>query len=140
MTSRVSQEPAPKATDLAQIVSEGLNCLGVFLCGPALRSLRAEVPALVRQWNDDCAPLFAKLDLAAARGDTAAFRSALGRISALTSGGFDPDDAARLGELRGAIRALMTALRVPLPVLSPADAKVCELHGAACPVLAAARG
>jgi hypothetical protein len=34
----------------------------------------------------------------------------------------------------------MAALNVPLPVLSPADAAVCELHGAACPVRASSRG
>ncbi len=139
MTSPVTSEPAQQAAHFARIVSEGFNCLGVFLCGPALREVRSEVPTLVRQWNDEYAPLFRTLDLAAARGDTPAFRAALGRIGALTSGGFDPEDAARLAELRAAIRALMTALHVPLPVLSPADAKVCELHGAACPVLAAAR-
>jgi hypothetical protein len=84
------------ATRFAQTVSEGLNCLAVFLCGPALRELRAEVPALLRQWNGEYAPLFRKLDLRAARGDTAAFRAALERISALTATGFDPDDSERL--------------------------------------------
>jgi hypothetical protein len=127
------------SSQFAKIVSEGFNCLAVFLCGPALRELRAEVPALLRQWNDEYAPLFHKLDLRAARGDTAAFRAALERISALTGTGFDPDDAEKLTALRSALRELMGALNVALPVLSPADAAVCELHGAACPVLAAGK-
>jgi hypothetical protein len=127
------------ATQFAKIVSEGFNCLAVFLCGPALRELRAEVPVLLRQWNDEYAPLFRKLDLRAAQGDTAAFRAALERISALTGSGFDPDDAAKLAALRAALRELMGALNVTLPVLSPDDAAVCELHGPACPVLAAGK-
>lgn len=132
----VSMDPAEKATRFAQAVSEGMNCLAVFLCAPALRKLKAQAPDLLRRWEEEYAPVFQKIDLPAASGDPAAFRAALANISSLVRAGVDPDAADQLASLRAAIRELLTTMRCPLPSLAPSDAAVCELHGSACPVLA----
>jgi hypothetical protein len=128
-------DPADKATEWAQTISEGLNCLGVFLCGPALAKFRTEAPALLQRWESDYAPRFRQLSQTAPGGDLGVFGTALARISTLVGGSIDLDSPEQLASLRGAMRELITALGFPLPSLSAADAAVCELHGAACPVL-----
>ncbi len=131
----MGMDPAEKATKLAQAVSEGLNCLGVILCRPALRKLRDQAPELLRRWKSDYAPVFRQVGPPAARGDTSAFSAALAEISSLIAAGVDLDAPNELASLRGAIRDLLVAMRFPIPTLSPADAAVCELHGTACPVV-----
>lgn len=128
-------ERSDDATGWAQTVSEGLGCLALFLCAPALGKLRAEAPALLQQWELEYAPAFRKVDLAATGGDRATFLSALAKISTMAGAGVDLDSPEQLAALRSAIREVMTALGLPLPVVTPDDAAVCELHGAACPVL-----
>lgn len=128
-------DPAEKATKFAQAVSEGLNCLGVLLCGPALRKLRDQVPELLRRWETEYAPVFRQIDLPAANGDPAAFSACIAKISSLIAAGVELDAPDQLGALRAAIRDLLAAMRFPIPPVPPAEASVCEFHGAACPVL-----
>ena len=49
--------------------------------------------------------------------------------------GVDLDAPNQLATLRAATRDLLVAMRFPIPTVPTADAAVCELHGAACPVL-----
>jgi hypothetical protein len=135
-----SMDPAEKATKFAQAVSEGLNCLGVFLCGPALRKYGAPGPDLLRRWEVEYAPVFQNIELPARGGDSARFRAALAKISSLVASGVDLDATDQLASLRAAIRDLLTAMRFPVPVVPSPDAAVCELHGTSCPALADQRG
>ena len=127
----------PEAIRTARRVAEGLNCLCVLMCGPAFRRVQAKAPALLGRWATEYAPVFRALD--APQGDPAALRAAVAKLSALAAAGFDADAPDQVAALRGAIRAALTALGVAMPVLSPEDAAVCELHGASCPVLDEAR-
>jgi hypothetical protein len=118
----------------AQAVSEAVNGLCLFLCGPSFRGLQAEAPSLLRQWDAEYAPVLRMLNLPGA--GSVALRAALGRISAIARAGFDPAADDQLRPLRAAVREALTALGIPLPVLTSAGAAVCELHGPDCPVLA----
>jgi hypothetical protein len=131
----MGEDPAEKATRLAQAVSEGLNCLGVFMCGPALRKFRGQAPDLLRRWESEYAPVFRQVGAAGARGATAAFSAALGRISSLIAAGIDLDVPDQLAALRAAIKDMLVAMRFPAPTVPASEAVICELHGAACPVL-----
>lgn len=122
----------------AQAVSEAVNGLCLFLCGPAFRNLGADAPDLLRQWDSEYAPVLRALQLPAARASAAALGAALRRVSAVASAGFDPASPEQLKPLRAAIRDALTALGIPLPVLTSEGAAVCELHGPSCPL--AARG
>jgi hypothetical protein len=130
-------DPAEKATRFAQAVSEGLNCLGVFMCGPALRKCREEAPNLLRRWESEYAPVFRQIQLPATNGDAAAFSASVAKISSLVAAGMDLDAPDQLAALRAAIRDMLAAMRFPIPTVSAAEAAVCELHGAACPILKA---
>jgi hypothetical protein len=129
-------DPAEKASTFAQAVSEGLNCLGVFLCGPALRKYRAQAPDLLRRWEAEYAPVLEKIDLPASGLDGAAFRASVAKVSLLVAAGVDPNSADQLTSLRAAFREMLAAMRVPVPVVPPAETAICELHGAACPFVA----
>ncbi len=59
----MGENPAEKASRLAHATSEGLNCLGVFMCGPALRKCLGEAPDLLRRWESEYAPVFRQIDL-----------------------------------------------------------------------------
>jgi hypothetical protein len=126
-------------TASAQAVSEAVNGLGLFLCGPTFLGLKADAPALLRQWDAEYAPVLRGLALPRGRGSSAALGAALARISSIASAGFDPESAAQLGPLRAAVRDALTAMGIPLPVLTSTAAAACELHGPECPVLAQAR-
>jgi hypothetical protein len=135
----ISMDPKrDRAAKQAQAVSEAVNGLCLFLCGPTFEGLKADAPSLLRQWEDEYAPVLRALDLSAARGDSAALRAALGRISSVSAAGFDPESAAHLRGLRGAVRDALAALGIPLPKLTAEGARVCELHGPACPAAAKA--
>jgi hypothetical protein len=120
----------------AQAVSEAVNGLCLFLCGPSFESLEADAPALLRQWDAEYAPILRMLALPRGRGSSVALGAALARISAIAKAGFDPAKQGQLGPLRAAVRDALTAMAIPLPVLTPEGAAVCELHGPECPVLA----
>jgi hypothetical protein len=118
----------------SEAVSEGVNALCLFLCGPTYEGLKADAPALLAQWAAEYAPVLRDVDVPPAlRG---AFRAALERLVAIAGAGFDPDAADRVRELRAPIREVLTALRLPLPAPASPGAKVCELHGKSCPVIA----
>ena len=126
-------------TASAQAVSEAVNGLGLFLCGPTFQGLEADAPALLRQWDAEYAPVLRGLALPRGRGSSAALGAALARISSIASAGFDPRSAEQLAPLRAAVRDALTAMGIPLPARAAAGAAVCELHGPECPVLAQAR-
>lgn len=126
----------PLAT--AQAVTEAVNGLCLFLCGPSFRSLQADAPALLREWDAEYAPALRVLEPPTGRPGAAALEAALARISAVARSGFDPEAPEQVAPLRVAVRDALAAMGIPLPVLTSAGAAVCELHGAECPV--AARG
>lgn len=126
---------ADKVTRMEQTLGKGLDCLAVLLCGPALRAMRSEAPGLLRLWESDCAPTFREAMAGVRPANRAKLRSALGRITIAATGGVDLDAPEQLAALRLAIREAIVAFEFPLPVLTPAEAAICELHGPACPVL-----
>lgn len=67
-------------------MSEGLNCLGVFMCGPALSKYRVEAPDLLRRWEAKYAPVFRQVGPPAAPGDAAMFSAALAKLSCAVTG------------------------------------------------------
>jgi hypothetical protein len=123
----------------AQAVSEAVSGLCLFLCGPSFRSLKADAPALLRQWNGEYAPVLRMLALPKGRGSSAALAAALGQLSAIATAGFDPAQPEQVAPLRAAVRSALTAMGIPLPVLTAAGAAACELHGPDCPLLAPPR-
>jgi hypothetical protein len=115
-------------------VSEGINLLALFLCGPALDRCRADAPELLRQFAAEYAPAFRGVAPRGPQRD--GFLAALDRLSALGRTGVDLDAPRDVAALRRAIRDLLGALGMGLPTVPAAEAAVCELHGASCPVKA----
>jgi hypothetical protein len=121
----------------AQAVSEAVNGLCLFLCGPSYAALKGDAPALLRQWDAEYAPVLRMIALPRGQGSSVALGAALSRISVIAKAGFDPGSDEQLRPLRVAVRDALAAMGIPLPVLTSAGAAVCELHGAECPALAA---
>jgi hypothetical protein len=115
-------------------VSEGINLLALFLCNPALERCRADAPELLRQFAAEYAPAFRGIAPRGAQRD--GFLVALDRLSSFGSSGVDLDAPRDVAALRRTIRELLGALGMGLPTVPAAEAAVCELHGAACPVKA----
>jgi hypothetical protein len=125
---------ADKATRMAESISEGLNCLVVFLCAPALRKFRSEAPGLLRRWEADYAPTFRHAVSGVRPGNRAKLEAALKKISRAATTDLDLDAPEQMAALRLAIREAILGFEFPLPELSPADFAICELHGSACPL------
>lgn len=123
----------------AQAVSEAVNGLCLFLCGPSFRSLGTDAPALLAQWDAEYAPVLRMITVPASRGGTPRLGGALDRLSAIARAGFDPGAAAQVKPLRDAVRDALAAVGIPLPALTSAGATVCELHGDDCPLRAGRR-
>lgn len=124
-----------RATRMAQAMSEGLNCLGIFLCAPAFRKFRAEAPGLLRRWETDYAPTFRHAVAGVRPRNRAKLEAALTKISSGATSEVDLDSPEQLAALRLAIREAILAFEFPLPDLTPAESAICELHGSACPLL-----
>jgi hypothetical protein len=129
-------DPAERATRFARAVSEGLNCLSVFLCAPGLRKFRDQAPDLLHRWEAEYAPVFREIGIPDRRGAPAALSAGLAKISSLVAVGVNLDAPDQLFSLRSAIRDVFAAMGVPTPVIPASAAAVCELHGEACPFLA----
>jgi len=129
-----SMDPRDRQREFSRVISEGLNCMGVFLCGPAFEKLGPHLPDLLRQWETECGP---KLDRIGnySSGQLPALRPAVARVSAIVSAGVDFKSWENASELREAIRGVMVALGFTIPVVPPTEASICELHGSECPVL-----
>jgi hypothetical protein len=127
--------PADNVTRIAEALGNGLDCLAVFLCDPALRAMRSEAPGLLRRWEADYAPTFREATAGVRRSNRAKLHSALARIAGAATGGVDLDAAEQLASLRLAIREAIVAFEFPLPELTPDEAAICALHGPACPML-----
>lgn len=119
----------------AQAVSEGLNCLGVLVCGPAFHRYRAEATKALERWESDYAPVIREVAPGLQRVDQARLRAAFEKVSAMAKAGVDIDAPEQLAALRVAIREALRAFGVPLPDLTPEESAICELHGSACPLL-----
>jgi hypothetical protein len=124
-----------KATRMAQAMSEGLTCLGLFLCDPAFRRFRSEAPGLLRRWETNYAPTFRHAVSGARPGNRAKLEAALKKISRAATTDVDLDEPEQIAALRLAIREAIVGFEFPLPELSPAESALCELHGSACPML-----
>jgi len=127
------EDPAARAGRMAQAVSEGMNCLGLFLCEPAWRKGKVDAGEILRKWEAEYAPVFRELaPELAARGRTG-YLGALDRLSAMSRQRIDVGVPDQLAALCGTVRAVMLDLGVPLPTMSPAETSVCGLHGKECP-------
>jgi hypothetical protein len=128
-------DPAERQARLSRAVSETLNGLSVFLCGPGFRKHGSDASRTFRQ---DFETLFAltlreasaSLRLAQQRS----VRAAVDRIRAVAMAGDALDSPEILSELRAPIRDVISAF-LPMPALAPSEAAICELHGSACPFL-----
>lgn len=126
------EDPEARSGRQAQAVSEGLNCLGLFLCEPAWRKAKVDAGEVLQKWEAEYAPVFRELaPEVAARGRTG-YLDGLDRLSAVSRQDVAAATPAELAALRTNIRTLMIDLGVPLPTLSAADASVCGLHGSTC--------
>ncbi len=123
-----------KAERTSRAVAEGLNCLGVLLCGPAFKKLQPDVGQVLDHWEREYAPTFREIGADLKRSGRARLVSALAALSSAARATGTPGD---LAPLRSAIRDVMAALGMPLAKLSPAESGVCELHGSKCPALSA---
>jgi hypothetical protein len=85
--------------------------------------------------ESEYAPVFRQIDLPAISGDPAAFSASVAKLSSVVAAGMDLDAPDQVAALREAIRDMLAAMRFPIPTFPAAEAAVCELHGAACPVL-----
>lgn len=127
-----------KSDELARLVAEGGNLLGVFLCTGALRALRArgtpaEVNALLREAAAKYAPAFRGMRrLVRGAKDV---EPALVRLEALARFGVDLDDAAQLADLRATLREILGNVGFELPLHEPRRGVVCPLHGTRCPAI-----
>jgi hypothetical protein len=117
---------------MAQAVSEGLNCLGLFLCEPAWRKANVDAGEVLRKWEAEYAPVFRELGPEVAPRGRTGYLGGLDRLSAMSRQGIDVGSPDQFAALRTTVRALMIDLGVPLPTLSAADASVCSLHGSTC--------
>lgn len=127
--------PGDEVTRTALAVSEGFNCLGLLVCGPAFRKFRTEASQALQRWETDFAPAIREVAPGLQRVDQARLGAALERISSMAKAGVDIEDPEQLAALRLAIREALRAFGVPLPDLAPEEAAICKLHGSACPIL-----
>jgi hypothetical protein len=129
-----------KAAALAELVTEGGNLLGAFLCSGALASLRAkgsvpEVNAALAEGLRKYAPAFrAMRKLVKGAKDV---EPALLRLEALVRVGVDFDRPADVADLRAAIREVLANVGFDLPRHAAGPGVACELHGRICPALGA---
>ncbi len=129
-----------KAAALAQLVTEGGNIFGAFLCSGNVASLRAkgsveEVNGLLVEGLEKYAPAFRQIrKLVKGAKDV---EPALQRLEALVRVGVDFDRPSDVADLRGAIRELLSNLGFDLPRHAPGPGVACELHGRICPALGA---
>ncbi len=121
-----------RAERRSRAVAEGLNCLGVHLCGPAFKKLQPDVRQVLDRWEREYAPVFREIGADLKHSGRARLDSALAALSSAAGTMGTPGD---LGALRSAIREVMAALGMPVPRLSTAESAVCELHGSTCPIL-----
>lgn len=123
--------PSDRTTRFAQTVSEAVNCLGIALCGPALRKFGPDdVDELLGRWEADYASTLREVRLG-----RVSLRPAVESLTAAIRARGDLAAPGDLAALRLAIREFLATLGAPLPSLPPEEAAVCELHGRACPVL-----
>jgi hypothetical protein len=129
-----------KAAANAQLVTEGGNLFGAFLCSGNVASLRAkgsveEVNGLLVEGLQQYAPAFRKIrGLVKGSKDV---EPALQRLEALVRVGVDFDRPSDVADLRAAIRELLSNLGFELPRHAPGPGVACELHGRICPALGA---
>jgi hypothetical protein len=129
-----------KPAALAQLVTEGGNLFGAFLCSGALATLRAkgsvpEVNGVLVEGLQKYAPSFrAMRKLMKGAKDV---EPALQRLEALVRIGVDFDRPGDVADLRTAIRELLSNLGFDLPRHAPGPGVACELHGQICPALGA---
>jgi hypothetical protein len=129
-----------KPAALAQLVTEGGNLFGAFLCAGTVASLRAkgsvrEVNALLEEGLAKYAPAFRQIrKLVKGAQDV---EPALQRLEALVRIGVDFDRPGDVADLRTAIRELLSNLGFDLPRHAPGPGVACELHGQICPALGA---
>ncbi len=121
-----------RAERISRTIAEGLNCLGVLLCGPAFKKMQPDVRQVLDHWERAYAPTFREIGADLKRSGRARLVSALAALSSAARATGTPGD---LAQLRGAIRDVMAALGMPVPKLSPTESAICELHGSDCPVL-----
>lgn len=120
------------AQDAARQLTEGINTLAVFLCGPALERCGGDAGDLLRLFADEYA---STLRRAAPRGPQHdPFLVALDRLTAAARSGVDLKAPRDVAALRRSIREVLAGLGMALPAVPAAEAAVCELHGASCPV------
>lgn len=129
-----------KAAALAQLVTEGGNLFGAFLCTGALASLRAkgsvpEVNAVLAEGLQKYAPAFRAMRKLVKGAKEV--EPALLRLEALVRLGVDFDRTSDVADLRAAIRELLANLGFDLPRHAPGPGVACELHGTICPALGA---
>jgi len=124
-------DSAERATRISQAVSETLNCLGILLCGPALRKHGPDVHKMLEHWEQEHAPTIRELGSDGHPG----LHSVVERLASNIRAGVDVNAPEQLAAIRLAVREFMMVLGVPLPSVSPAESVICELHGAECPML-----
>ena len=111
-----------KAAALAQLVTEGGNLFGAFLCTGALASLRAkgsvpEVNAVLAEGLQKYAPAFRAMRKLVKGAKEV--EPALLRLEALVRLGVDFDRTSDVADLRAAIRELLANLGFDLPRHAP---------------------
>src|SRR5512133_3783970 len=112
-------DPSEKQVRISRALSEGMNCLGIFVCGPGFAEYRAEAESALARWEADYAPGFREIashaDLWIRGGDAGAFRSAVARISELATAGVNLDAPDQLAAVRGAVWQLLGSMGPAIP-------------------------